>query len=1041
MKLFENYTPQQLVDAIQIELLKWDDVKLAAKIAIKRLNSNHNYYEEMAKEDMQKAKNKILQYIENNKQHVKGYNPKEYAIGIQVEMEHTDDPAEACKIARDHLNETDNYYTRHIKSGLVDEDLNLTDKIIEILKSKKMEKAIYKIADNIYYDMRKARITKYIRKLVMGGGKVRYIYKEDFKSPFKALLDIFSFSKDKIKEDYNTHQIKDKYDVDEKSFASHLLEYFSNRKKWDELFSSKTESKKTITGEQKAIIKTDTKPKTEKKEGFSFNKNLMKEIYNIYNKKTSEVKNEQRKPADVSTNNVGKSSPESRVRTAREDITVKPTKKFISENLGRNLNQYQKDFINLACENFFDKNFPAMYNMDGTGAGKARQTIGLAQVYLEKKSDKPILIVTENKRIIESAFMPDASTLGVDIFHAQNGNEIKSNSIYITTYNRLKEFQNNKFGLVLFDEAHNMKNKSAQTENGEKIIDNSDNTALFSATPLDKGNQIGYIAKAFKLKKTPLMKALGYDLENQWTGRENIKVWKAQVSAEEIANRIDAMFTNLTKEGMAVKREIPLENLEAKITNIKLTDEQRSKYNQVEQDFFKAIARNPKEKASGLMKLRRFTEELKIDHTVNQIENDLKNKKQVVLFATRVNDSEVYGEDSLGTLKEISKRLTEKGIDHVNVFASNKQAKTNIEKFQNGDVKVILTTPESGGTGLSLDDTTGNNPRKAIVMTPPFSAMDFIQMAGRINRLNTKSKAEIEMFSTETMVDGWNKDIIANKLLTLGSAVSGDYKKLDIKELDRLQFMSNEDQRQYMKEKKADNQKVSYQEDRQIVLNDFKYDDNKSKTGSDKEQKTPKYPLRNISAYETFVPQNMDDEWPDAEINFGKYKGETLSGLQKKDPGYLRWALGTFSSKASNKVGSIKFYETMTKAFLIKIGENTYLRYGELEKAKGSTKYIKRIPNPKGKGYIYFYNEQQVKEYNEKGILPEKDKKDKKPMQPKDKEVIKNALKKIANIFAEMFSGKDPVQPTGQAIEQTGENIKDKAKNNTKKEEVKPEKK
>lgn len=44
-----------------------------------------------------------------------------------------------------------------------------------------------------------------------------------------------------------------------------------------------------------------------------------------------------------------------------------------------------------------------------------------------------------------------------------------------------------------------------------------------------------------------------------------------------------------------------------------------------------------------------------------------------------------------------------------------------------------------------------------------------------------------------------------------------------------------------------------------------------------------------------------------------------------------------------------------------------------LEKAR-ITKYIKRIPNPKGKGWLYFYNVQQWKDYQETGKLPDQKK-------------------------------------------------------------------
>lgn len=46
---------------------------------------------------------------------------KELQAGIAVEMEHTDDPEEARRIALDHLYEDPEYYEKLRKSGLIDE--------------------------------------------------------------------------------------------------------------------------------------------------------------------------------------------------------------------------------------------------------------------------------------------------------------------------------------------------------------------------------------------------------------------------------------------------------------------------------------------------------------------------------------------------------------------------------------------------------------------------------------------------------------------------------------------------------------------------------------------------------------------------------------------------------------------------------------------------------------------------------------------------------------------------------------------------------
>jgi hypothetical protein len=46
------------------------------------------------------------------------FNPKELALGIKTELEHTNNIGIAKKIAKDHLQEFRDYYTRLQKAGL-----------------------------------------------------------------------------------------------------------------------------------------------------------------------------------------------------------------------------------------------------------------------------------------------------------------------------------------------------------------------------------------------------------------------------------------------------------------------------------------------------------------------------------------------------------------------------------------------------------------------------------------------------------------------------------------------------------------------------------------------------------------------------------------------------------------------------------------------------------------------------------------------------------------------------------------------------------
>jgi hypothetical protein len=61
----------------------------------------------------------------------------------------------------------------------------------------------------------------------------------------------------------------------------------------------------------------------------------------------------------------------------------------------------------------------------------------------------------------------------------------------------------------------------------------------------------------------------------------------------------------------------------------------------------------------------------------------------------------------------------------------------------------------------------------------------------------------------------------------------------------------------------------------------------------------------------------------------------------------------------------------MKNKTFIKISETTYI---EMEKSR-PTKYIKRLPHPSGKGYIYFYTNDQITAYKKHGIIPGEEKK------------------------------------------------------------------
>ena len=270
---------------------------------------------------------------------------------------------------------------------------------------------------------------------------------------------------------------------------------------------------------------------------------------------------------------------------------------------------------------------------------------------------------------------------------------------------------------------------------------------------------------------------------------------------------MEAVVNGLTKAGLCVKREVSQNNLDLSIQDVKMSDADKARWETAENAYIDEFEHaGGLKKAQGLMGLRGLAEEIKYEHAYSMVKEKLKAGRQVVLFACRVNDSDLeklgLDDPSKGTLLRMQKQLQAEGIPCADIFDSNPKTEQLAQDFQSGKLKVVITTPESGGTGLNFDDTTGKNPRTALVLTPPFSAMSFIQVIGRINRLTTKSRAEAIMLTSDTLVDAWNTAIIANKISTLGAAVSGDYSKINIKDLERVKYMTEDEAKAYLSKAK-----------------------------------------------------------------------------------------------------------------------------------------------------------------------------------------------------------------------------------------------
>jgi hypothetical protein len=85
---------------------------------------------------------------------------------------------------------------------------------------------------------------KYIRRWMGNNGKWRYLYPKDLTKPFAALKRLFGLADKRVSSEYTKNNIKGEFGADKQTFAAHVLEYLSNRFKWDKIFSVKENREK-----------------------------------------------------------------------------------------------------------------------------------------------------------------------------------------------------------------------------------------------------------------------------------------------------------------------------------------------------------------------------------------------------------------------------------------------------------------------------------------------------------------------------------------------------------------------------------------------------------------------------------------------------------------------------------------------------------------------------------------------------------------------------------------------------------------------------
>jgi superfamily II DNA or RNA helicase len=168
-------------------------------------------------------------------------------------------------------------------------------------------------------------------------------------------------------------------------------------------------------------------------------------------------------------------------------------------------------------------------------------------------------------------------------------------------------------------------------------------------------------------------------------------------------------------------------------------------------DFDSDSDSGKKNKGLGkIQKIRQEIEFLRVDSIHKLTLKYLMDNKSVAIF---VNFTD--------TIVELSKRLNTKCI----IWGSQtlKERNKSINDFCSDKSRVIICNIQSGGVGVSLNDTIGNFPRVSII-SPTWSAQDLIQVLGRIHRAMGKTDCVQHIIFCKGTIEESVGSVIKNKI-------------------------------------------------------------------------------------------------------------------------------------------------------------------------------------------------------------------------------------------------------------------------------------
>lgn len=396
-----------------------------------------------------------------------------------------------------------------------------------------------------------------------------------------------------------------------------------------------------------------------------------------------------------------------------------------------------------------------------TGSGKTIITLEVS-----KALNLPLLVVGEVST--EGMWRQTAEKYGATLIDFLSYARLRGNNKYLI---KGEDFQVSphlasllkKGILVVYDESHNLKNKSQQSKAAycisEYIVLHSEHSriACLSATPIDKQEQV--------LSLMRIMGVVTYDKLYEYnrspeeyvlTGMQEMinlcELLEPQLTDDIVPRNISRhnakqvsfkLFTDVIKPHLssAIEGQLELPSKDIRNGYYRIEDEQLregiGKLSKLVRRSGDDFEMDPNNRNWGkLTSAMRTIEHAKVNTMVRLARQTLANPQAKVILYFNYLDCIAQAERELEQFYPLVMKGDTKRAD--------RDAIINAFNAPHGDYRLLIANTRVAGTGINLDDTTGAWPR-FMFMIPTYNFIDLHQATGRIHRVTTKSPVTIRL--------------------------------------------------------------------------------------------------------------------------------------------------------------------------------------------------------------------------------------------------------------------------------------------------------